>query len=236
MKQYEQVIKVMKDNGGFSTLGFLNHNVDTSDWKTKTPFASIRRIVQDERYFFKIKPGLWALKEFEKEVLQKFDLDKSQKNEENFTHSYYQGLLLEIGNLKGYNTYVPPQDKNRLFLDKKLGNISTIEQIFDFSYEEIIRRARTIDVIWFNERNLPNSFFEVEHSTDIQNSLLKFNDLQDFYSNFYILGAIERKREFEHKVSYSAFKEMKDRIKFIDYDFISALHTKSFELKKIGNL
>ncbi len=236
MKQYEQVIKVMRDNGGFATLGFLNHQVDVSQWQTKTPFASIRRIVQDERFFFRIKPGLWALKEFQKEVLHKFDLDKGQQKEENFTHAYYQGLLLEIGNLKGFNTYVPPQDKNKLFLDKKLGSISSIEEIYDFSYKEIIKRARTVDVIWFNERNLPNSFFEVEHSADIQNSLLKFNDLQDFYSNFYILSAIARKREFEQKISYSAFKEIKNRIKFIDYNFVSALHTKSFELKKIGDL
>lgn len=236
MKQYEQVIEVMKDNGGFATLGFLNHMVDVSNWKTRTPFASIRRIVQDERFFFKIKPGLWALKEFEKEVLQKFDLGKSKEKEDIFTHYYYQGLLVEIGNLKGFNTYVPPQDKNRLFLDKKLGSISTLEQIFDFSYKNIVHRATNIDVIWFNDRNMPNSFFEVEHSTDMQNSLLKFSDLQDFYSNFYILGAIERKREFKHKISYSSFKEMKNRIKFIDYDFISTLHTKSFELEKLGKL
>lgn len=236
MKQYEQVIQVMKDNGGFSTLGFLNQKVDVSKWKTQTPYASIRRIVQDERFFFRIKPGLWALKESKSDILQKFEIENNSKKEEEFTHSYYHGLLLEIGNLKGFNTYIPPQDKNKLFLDKKLGSISTIEQIYNFSYEEIIRRARTIDVIWFNGRNLPNSFFEVEHSTDIQNSLLKFYDLQDFYSNFYILGATERKREFEHKISFSAFTEIKNRIKFIDYDFISALHTKSHELKILGSL
>ncbi|HQF41906.1 MAG TPA: hypothetical protein PK073_03255 [Ignavibacteriaceae bacterium] len=236
MKQYEKVIEVMKQNGGFATLGFLNHKVDVSDWKTKTPFASIRRIVQDKRFFFKIKPGLWALKEFEADVLQKFELDETPKKEKDFTHSYYQGLLIEIGNLKGYKTYIPQQDKNKMFLNNNLGSISTLDKILDFSYDKIVKRAKTIDVIWFNERNLPNSFFEVEHSTDIQNSLLKFNDLQDFYSNFYILGAAERKREFEQKISYSAFKEMKNRIKFVDYDFISALHTKSFELKKLGTL
>lgn len=45
MKQHEVVIKIMKKNGGFATLGFLNQNVDVSSWETKTPFASIRRIV-----------------------------------------------------------------------------------------------------------------------------------------------------------------------------------------------
>jgi hypothetical protein len=64
MKQYEAVIKVMEENGGFATLGYLYHEVlkvPGVEWKTKTPFASIRRIVQDGRFFFKIKPGLWAL-------------------------------------------------------------------------------------------------------------------------------------------------------------------------------
>lgn len=236
MKQHEQVINVMRKNGGYATLGFLNHNVDVSKWATKTPFASIRRIVQDDKYFFKIKPGLWALNEFKSAVLKKFNIEKSVEKNIDFNHSYYQGLLLEIGNLRGLQTYIPPQDKNKLFLNSPLGSISTLNTILDFSYNEIVNRAKTIDVIWFNNRKMPNSFFEVEHSTDIQNSLLKFNDLQDFYSNFYIVSAIERKREFESKISYRAFTEIKNRVKFIDYDFISNLHTKSFELHSIGTL
>jgi hypothetical protein len=236
MKQYEQVINVMKINGGYATLGFLNHNVDVSNWATKTPFASIRRIVQDNKYFFKIKPGLWALNEYKSEVLKKFKIEDSIEKNVDFNHSYYQGLLLEIGNLKDMQTYVPPQDKNKLFLNTPLGNISTLNTILDFSYNEIVNRAKTVDVIWFNSRRMPYSFFEVEHSTDIQNSLLKFNDLQDFYSNFYIVSANERKREFDTKINYGAFKEIKDRVKFIDYEFISNLHAKSFELHSIGTL
>ena len=74
---------------------------------------------------------------------------------------------------------------------------------------------------------MPCSFFEVEHSTDIQNSLLKFNDLQDFHSKFYIVSSANRKKEFESKVNYEAFREIKERIKFLDYDFVSNLHTKT---------
>ncbi len=54
MKQHEAVIQVMKKNGGYATLGYLYKNalkVPGVIWKTKTPFASIRRIVQDERFF-----------------------------------------------------------------------------------------------------------------------------------------------------------------------------------------
>ena len=145
-------------------------------------------------------------------------------------------MLIEIGNLKGYSTYISPQDKNKKFLDKPLSSISKVETIFNFTFESIVNRAKTIDVIWFNERKLPYSFFEVEHSTDIQSSLLKFNDLQDFYSQFYIVSDAAREKEFNAKIGYGAFKDIKARVKFIDYNFVSNLHTKSFELATIGNL
>ena len=201
MKQYEAVIEVMEKNGGFSTLGHLYHHVlklPDCKWKTKTPYASIRRIVQDDRFFFKIKPGLWALKSHKEEVLRKFSLDEksSEKKKEEFSHSYYQGLLVEIGNIKGFDTFIPNQDKNKQFLEKSLGDISTLDIIYPFTYPEVVKKAETIDVIWFNNRKFPARFFEVEHTTDIQNSLLKFFDLQDYYSNFFIVCAKKRENEF----------------------------------------
>ncbi|WP_373493327.1 hypothetical protein [Aquiflexum sp.] len=172
--QYEQVISVMKLNGGYATLGQLYKEVDVSEWKTKTPFKSINRIVQDDRFFFKIKPGLWALNEFKESILKKFKIEKSINFDEDFSHFYYQGLLIEIGNLKGYQTFVPNQDKNKLFLDKPLKSLRSLDVIFPFAYPNLLRRAQTIDVIWFNNRKMPSSFFEIEHTTDIYNSLLKF--------------------------------------------------------------
>ncbi len=235
MTQTQEVIRVMEDNGGFSTLGFLYQKVNTSDWKTKTPFASIRRIVQDNRYFFKIKPGLWALRRLEKEVLRKFKIDKEETNKD-FNHYYYQGLLIEIGNIRGFSTFIPSQDKNKPFLDKKLVELATINEIYQFTYQNIINRAKTIDVIWFNERKFPSYFFEVEHSTDFQNSLLKFYDLQDFKTEFYIVSSKSRFNEYNSKMQFGAFKEIKNRVKFVDYDFVSNLHSKSYELSRVGDL
>jgi hypothetical protein len=239
MKQYEQVIETMRNNGGYATLGDLNRLVDISDWGTKTPFASIRRIVQTEPHFFKISPGLWALTECKNSVLEKFQIQDPTKKEniERFTHSYYQGLLLEIGNMKGYRTYFPAQDKNRMYLEKPLHEIAS-DEMLDFSYPLLVSRAKTVDVIWFNERKMPYSFFEIEHSTDIHNSLLKFVDLQDFYSKFYIIADKAREREFYKKyelTAYSALREKK-RVEFKDYEYISSLHTKTTELLALGDL
>ena len=84
----------------------------------------------------------------------------------------------------------------------------------------MVKRSSTIDTIWFNERNMPHSFFEVEHSTDIQNSLLKFNDLQDFYVRMAIVADIKRKPEFDAKMRFHAFDDLRvyKRVSFLSYD------------------
>ena len=195
MTQEQQVIETMRKLGGYATFRRLNQTVDFSTWKTKTPEASVRRIVQKSKHIFRIQPGLWALEDCRDEVLKSFDLKiGNRQSEELFTHGYYQGLLVEIGKFNHKTTFVPAQDKNRLFIDKKLSEISDTTVIPEFTYEKLLKRARTIDVIWFNERNMPSAFYEVEHTTDIKNSLSKFYELQDFQAGFFIVADIVRKK------------------------------------------
>lgn len=40
--QVDDIIETMRKNNGYATLAYLNQNVDTSSWITKTPFESIR--------------------------------------------------------------------------------------------------------------------------------------------------------------------------------------------------
>ena len=122
--------------------------------------------------------------------------------------------------MKHFTTYVPAQDQNRKFLEKPLIDICSTVKVPDFSYIPLVTRAKTVDVIWFNERKMPNSFFEVEHSTDIQNSVTKFCDLQDFNSRFIIVAPLNRKEQFEKVMDRTAFKEMKGRIAFHSYENI----------------
>lgn len=219
--QQQQVIDALRKNGGFSTLGNLYHTVNTSSWATKTPEASIRQIVQLSKQIFKIQPGLWALEECRDEVLRKFDIaTKNASDDERFTHSYYQGLIVEIGNMRKFTTFVPAQDQNRKFLDRPLVEVCSTIQIPKFSYDNLVDRARTVDTIWFNERRMPNSFFEVEHTTDIQNSVLKFCDLQDFNSRFIIVAPRQRQEQFNKVMSRTAFKEIKNRVGFHSYEDI----------------
>lgn len=231
MTQNEAVILTIEKLGGVATLGQLNQEVfkiSDCEWKTKTPFASIRRIVQTNKNVYKIKPGLYGLLDYKvknesKGIIEITDENKNSKEAIDFNHSYFQGLLLKVGNLKGLKTFVPNQDKNRFFLNEKLVDIRTLNEIPQYSYPKLVNKSASVDVIWFNEREMPHSFFEVEHSTDIQNSLLKFNELQDFYARMVIVADSKRKEEYLKKLKYSSFTNLvnKNRVSFMDYDALN---------------
>jgi len=219
MKQHEAVIQTLENLGGQATLADLYHQVmkvKDCEWKTKTPFASIRRIVQTRPEIFKVQPGLWALRAYQKKLgLEEYG--KSEEAAEN-SHYFYQGVLATIGNLRGYATFIPNQDKNRLFVNKPLISVRSLDEIPRFSYDGIVHRSESVDVIWFNKRKMPHSFFEVEHSTDIKSSLLKFYDLQDFHSQMVIVADEKRAKEFDDRIGFGAFQEIKNRVKFLSYE------------------
>ena len=56
MTQEQQVIETMREQGGYATLRQLNEVMDFSSWKTKTPEASVRRIVQNSDAIFESNP------------------------------------------------------------------------------------------------------------------------------------------------------------------------------------
>lgn len=241
MTQEQAVVETVKKLGGIATLGQLYQNIfliEDCKWNTKTPHASIRRIVQLSSYLYKIKPGLYALKEMQTELETKGIVQETEKNRNSekvqvFNHTYYQGLLLSIGNMRGYGTFSPNQDKNKRFSNQTLGELRNMQKVPAFSYPHLVKRCETIDAIWFNERNMPSKFFEVEHSTDIYNSLLKYTDLQDFYTGMYIVASEERRKEFHSKIHISAFLNLeKDkRVIFLSYADLEKLYLS--ELQKM---
>jgi hypothetical protein len=225
MKQYEAVIQTLERLGGQATLAELYREVmkiEGREWKTKTPFASIRRIVQVRPEIFKVRPGLWALRSHQ-DRLKLVEYEATEQPTPNLleqNHAYYQGLLVVIGNLKGFGTFVPNQDKNKRFVNTPLKDLRSLQTLPAFSHPEIVRRCSSVDVTWFNPRKMPHSFFEVEHSTDVQNSLLKFHDLQDFSARMVIVADARRRPEFEAKRQRGALDAIRDRVKFLDYDML----------------
>lgn len=243
MTQNQAVIETIEMLGGIATLNQINQNIFKIEdclWRTKTPFASIRRIVQQNAGIYKIKPGLYALESHRQELEGNGILVQNEHNQDSeivktFNHAYYQGLLLEMGKMRHLDTFVPDQDKHKHFLNQaELGDLRTIQELPEYSFPQLVKRSSTIDVIWFNDRHMPHSFFEVEHSTDIQNSLLKFNDLQDFAARMVIVADEKRHQEFISKMGYAAFSKLAEdkRVAFLSYKSLGKQYEQEFEKQK----
>lgn len=240
MTQPQAVIEAIESLGGIAPLGRI-YQVALQNtqckWGTKTPHASIRRIVRHTKGIYVVRKGLYALESYRHQleangIVQLTNANADSKEVQQFTHYYYQGLLLKVGELKHLDTFAPNQDKNRMFLQEKtLGELRSLNEQPQFSYPHLVQRASTIDVIWFNERKMPHSFFEVEHSTDIQNSLLKFCDLQDFFARMVIVADAIRKDEYIKKINEAVFVDMKKkkRINFLSYDDLSQQYENAVE-------
>jgi hypothetical protein len=237
MKQYEAVQKVMEQNGGYATLGHLyEHVLDVPecDWKTETPFASIRRIVQvHPDIFFKVKPGLWALTAWRDRLPPAMQPAKKETEaQREFSHTYYQGLIVQVGNLQNFETHVPPQDKNRAFLNSgTLGRLASLPDIYPFSWPERVDFARTVDVVWFNSRKMLGALYEVEHTTDMKGSLLKYVELQDFRADMFIVADKSRSRQFEQTLSLTGFQAIRKYVQFWSYQDLSEYHAHLVQLR-----
>ena len=243
MTQAQAVIETIDKLGGIATLNQINQHVfEVEDclWKTKPPFASVRRIVQQTKGIYKIKPGLYALETHRKQLEQDGITVQTEKNKNSeevkaFNHSYYQGLLLEIGRMRHLDTFVPNQDKNKMFIKTPLGEIRTLQTIPQYSYTDLVERSSTIDVIWFNDHRMPHSFYEIEHSTDIQNSLLKFNDLKDFSARMVIVADEKRHAEFGSKMNYGAFNVLREnkRVAFLSYESLDKQYEQELQKQQM---
>lgn len=236
--QTEAVVETMERNGGYATLKHLYENVpgvkDTA-WNTKTPFASIRRIVQLSRQFFKVRPGLWALESHRNKLPGHIAALLSEPGRlavrrDTASHYFYQGILTELGNMRGFKTYVPAQDKNRPFMERRLGDIAATTSLPSFTYDDIVMKVKSVDAMWFNRRRFPDTVFEVEFTTDFNKSLMKFQELVDFNINMTIVAPEPRRREYDAAVRWDVFTDLKARVDFWTCDRLIALHAHQAEL------
>ena len=242
MNQQLAVLQTIERLGGIATLGQLYTEVfkiKDCDWNTKTPTASIRRIVQINKGIFKIKPGLYGLVNKKAELESRGVIAETEKNKDSeevqsFGHTYYQALLLNIGKMRKFECWSPNQDRNKMFVNESLGSLRTLQTIPAFSYDALVKRSATVDVIWFNERKMPNSLFEVEHGTDMKNSLLKFNDLQDFHSRMVIVSSAVRKKEYESRIKFSAFNDIAKRVSFLSCEQLAKNYESEIETSSSG--
>ena len=218
------ILKVLEKHQGIATLNNFYEEVPPQIVRTRTTDAKhdirgyLRRLKNVKKEIKQIGLSTYALldvkaendiyeniqnKDYEKEF---FGLPKNQ------IHDYVEGMLIEIGNLKSYQTYTP--DKNVIFNWQPLSELVTYDEIPEFTYQDILNTVKQIDVIWFKNR-FPYLTFDIEFSTQISMALVRANELKNFKTTFYVIADESKEGLFKTKVNVSTFSGIKDEMKFI---------------------
>jgi len=197
----------------------------------QTPFNTIQERVQRDPRFTRIGLGMYALTDY-LDKLPTSPEPKTKEQEKEQTHYSIQGMLLEIGNMEGFDTYSP--NKNAIFDNKPLQQIMTLPEFPNFTYPNIVQSARFIDVLWFNEQGFPKFTFEVEITPQFRNSLLKFSELSDFYTTFYVIAKVENEDKYHREIAKSVFGGIKGRCLFKTCDQVRDMYLRSIEKQRVS--
>jgi len=217
--------KVLEAHGGSVSLGTLyseiwNH-IDRSKTHGKTPDASIRRALQTsmqrgKKRFKRLRVGHWALADYTP--------PKTAEKEEERNHTEIQGMLLEIGKNRQFETY--SADKKKKFEGKTLEERANHKECPVFTYKDRIKDyIGRIDVIWFNERGYPYKAFEVEHTTRFKDAFERFLELRDFQTEFVCVAQEEERDKFKERISRDRYKFIRKRVEFWSYDKVEREYT-----------
>jgi len=235
MTKVEAIQKVMEDNHGTASLEIIYKNIEkyyptaknSHEWEAGIRGVLYREIRNNKR-FKKIGLSIYALKDYVEELTPKKD-DKVRM------HSYIEGICIEIGNFKNFQTYTA--DPSASYRDNlSLLNIASMNDIPQFSYNEIVQEAKRMDVIWFNPKGLcfPQKVFEVVDSIGTLNGA--FNrclQLKNFRTEFFIVAPEQHRNKFNQTMNLESYKESSERFKFINYDEITELYDNASRVNKI---
>jgi hypothetical protein len=136
------------------------------------------------------------------------------------SHVEAEAILLEIGNLLGFETYTA--DPAKVFENKKLGVIASAEEV-----PEILRGTKNVertDVIWYKEDSPPNYFFEVEHGGTMRDALHRLYQARHLNARFFVVGPEENRQKFEEWVSTSPYNTSRKLYTFKTFEELSKLY------------
>jgi hypothetical protein len=158
------------------------------------------------------------------------NLDAVQNTVEESIHSVIQGRLLEIGNIRGFETFCP--NKSKQFNGVVLSDISTLKICpqLQFSDYDLLRQ---IDVQWFKKVNnhlIPEYAFEIELSTGTWSGVGRMSTLLN-YSNTKLFVISNDEKKYNKVVNTLPLTI--ERYKHIRTDLIGDLYSAELQLKEL---
>jgi hypothetical protein len=219
---------VLKANGNIASLQTVYGEISNYRKLTgMTPFATIQERVQRDKRFTRIEKGVYALTDSLKSLPQELINPRTAKDKIDRLHYRIQGMLLEIGNCLQYKTFCA--NKKGQFAGKALIDYSSLPKLPPFTYDHILRRAKNIDLIWFNAEEFPYHLYEVDTGSYFQRSLLKFMDLKYFHAEYKIVSSKDNIRSFKAEMNRPIFNEIKSRTRFVSYNQVEFMYDSSLK-------
>lgn len=140
----------------------------------------------------------------------------------NFSHSQIQTMLGAIGTAKGFDIWIPTNDRNKL--DWSLTKRFECRNILPDGFREVKSILQEVDVVWFQRGSSnPRALFEVEHSTPIYSGLLRFNDIHliapTLRPRFSIVSNDRRRSLFVRQINRPTFQTsgLNELCTFLEY-------------------
>jgi len=145
------------------------------------------------------------------------------------SHVQVQTLLGSIGAAKGYNIWIPKNDRGKL--DWNLTQQFGCDAEIPHEYHRIEDIITEIDVLWIERgAGTLRALFEVEHSTPIYSGLLRFNDVHLMFpssrATYSIVSNDDRRALFVRQLSRPTFilSKLGENCNFLEYPNVFVWH------------
>lgn len=236
---HEAIEQVLRDNGGVASLDVLYRDIvkyrditTNREWKA-TLRGILYREIQQKGHIVRVGLGVFALQN----TVSKPTLFQRITRGENIqrkwlNHVNVEGMLLELGNFYGYDTYTANAQK--YFDNKPLASIATLKDLPPFTFPDLLEQLRWIDVLWFERkpRPFPKFAFEVEIRPDFRSALLRLYQLRDFNTVLYVVADDTKRKLFEKCLQYEPFRTLHHRFAFLPIDKVLRLYQLRVQLAK----
>ena len=235
MTKVQAIAEVMKENGGTASLEMIYDRIvkyyptarDSRKWQEGVRGVLYREI-RNGRSFKKIGLSIYALTDYNEE--KRPGVKDTVK-----MHSYIEGICVELGNFKGYKTF--SADPSAVYRDRlQIKNFTTLSDIPQFSYPDIVREVQRIDVIWFNKTGLafPQKVFEVVDSVGtLTGAFNRSLQLRNYRTNFCIVAPEKHREKYNQTIVLETYKADEERFSFVNYEEIVEYYESMVRNKKL---
>lgn len=235
---WKDVVKqALEDLGGTGHLRDINARIE-GHWKTKTNptwKATIRKVVRQYKVFEAVPSNRGGLYRLADVLPENEPIPPSQFVGTTIDHGSAQGMLVVIGKVYGYETFVPKHDQTaRQFDGVKLGDLVTVRDCPSTFSQRNLSAAREIDVLWLDEDDegpYPIYAFEVEGTTGVKSGLDRLLKIPHrFTTALHVLGPSDKEKDlFSNFMAQSPFRQYRNRFRFHYYSDLLCLYTSAVE-------